>query len=71
MFDAFPLFFFFPPPLFKFTAIISPSSRLNSCCEHSRVSLFCSQDWKPAFTLNPSGAIRPRVVKMFILCFSC
>lgn len=30
MFDAFPLVFFLPP-LFKFTPIIPPSSRLDLC----------------------------------------
>lgn len=63
--------FFSPPPVFKFTPIIPPSSRLDQCCEHSRASLFCGRDWSWPFPLNSSAIICPRVVKMFILCFSC
>lgn len=60
-------------PIFKFTPIIPPSSRPDQCWEHSRASLFCSRDWSWPFPLTHlalSVTIRPRVVKMFILCFS-
>lgn len=66
MFDAFPLF-----PRFKFAPIVPPSSAWINA--ESIVECPCSvvERERLPFTLNRSGIIHPRVVKMFILCFGC